>query len=205
MNLHCVRGGPGRSSGDGGGEGGLSPTPYTVSSDGDMLSPPPPAVYRYTPDLRGQINIFNGRATTVASPLVQYSRSGSRCDLSPGPGHDEYSHGGRVRPQSGLYRYGGERDDFYPSTGTRDCPIKDDICQDDRSTGREDCCRRRQQDEQLMLSSSSDKDDSAYHEPLYYNCGSSPSGEDETGLSSGFYRVQDQSLYEVRRNLYKFI
>jgi hypothetical protein len=87
--------------------------------------------------------------------------------LLPEYAKDCSSSGLPVRPRSGMFKY----------AGPEDCAL----------IGRDDCCQGR--DEQLQLSSSSDKDDSAFHEPLYYNCGSSPlSGHaDETG-TSGFYQ-----------------
>ena len=201
MSLHCGRG---VQRSGGAVESGLSPTPYTMGSDGegDVVSPPARYPLAAGP---GLISLAGGRAALISSPIVHYSRSGSRCDLSPGPNHEEYTDvDHRVRPRSGLYRYG-RPGDFSPIVVGRDdsCLGRDDSCmgrndscagQNDTFPGREDCCTGR--DEQLMLSSSSDKDDSAYHEPLYYNCGSSPSGQDEPGMS-GFYQVQQQRQYEV--------
>jgi hypothetical protein len=167
MSFQCVRGAPSRS---GRSSEELSPIPYTMGSDGEgeeVASPPS----RYS-----AASAISGRAAaglTIASPVARYGRtSSSRCgDLLP-----ESSAGLPVRPRSGMFKYASPED--YALIGRDDCSP---------TGGRDDCCQGR--DEQLQLSSSSDKDDSAFHEPLYYNCGSSPlSGHaDETG-TSGFYQ-----------------
>jgi hypothetical protein len=198
-----------------------------MGSDGEgeeVASPPS----RYS-----AASAVSGRAATgrtmVAAPVARYGRTLSRCgDLLP-----ESSAGLPVRPRSGMFKYAGPEEDYallpessaglpvrprsgmFKYAGPEDFAL---IGRDDFSPtgGRDDCCQGR--DEQLQLSSSSDKDDSAFHEPLYYNCGSSPlsghadetgtSGfyQDETGTSgfyqdetgtSGFYQVQKKSLYEV--------
>jgi hypothetical protein len=108
-----------------------------------------------------------------------------------------------VRPRSGLFSYGGRDDCYFPPSsvgeGRRDYSPTGGVGQDDEYSpnGREDdCCGGRGEEQLVLLSSSSDKDDSAYHEPLYYNCGSSPSRQEEAG-NSGFYHVQEASGYQV--------
>jgi hypothetical protein len=224
MSFQCVRGAhsrSGRSSEE------LSPIPpYTMGSDGEGEVASPPSRY-------SAASAVSGRTLTIASPVARYGRTISRCgDLLP-----ESSAGLPVRPRSGMFKYAGPEDyallpeyekdssssglpvrprsGMFKYAGPEDCAL---IGRDDCSPtgGRDDCCQGR--DEQLQLSSSSDKDDSAFHEPLYYNCGSSPlsghadetgtSGfyQDETGTSgfyrdetgtSGFYQVHEKSLYEV--------
>jgi len=177
MSLQCVRGAPrsGRSSEE------LSPTPYTMGSDGegDVTSP----LGRYS------TTAGPGRAVgPIASPIARYGRTLSRCDLLPEFGEDDPSSGLPARPRSGMFKYAGPED--YSVMGGRG---RDDYSPNGGG-GRDDCCQGR--DEQFQLSSSSDKDDSAYHEPLYYNCGSSPARQDEAG-TSGFYQVHEKGLYEV--------
>jgi hypothetical protein len=141
-----------------------------MGSDGEGEVALPPSRY-------SAASAVSGRAATgltiVAAPVARYGRRMSRCgDLLP-----ESSAGLPVRPRSGMFKYAGPED--FALIGRDDCSP---------TGGRDDCCQGR--DEQLQLSSSSDKDDSAFHEPLYYNCGSSPlSGHaaDETG-TSGFYQ-----------------
>jgi hypothetical protein len=242
MSFQCVRGAPSRS---GRSSEELSPIPpYTMGSDGEgeeVASPPS----RYS-----AASAVSGRAATgrtiVAAPVARYGRTTSRCDdLLP-----ESSAGLPVRPRSGMFKYAGPEEDYAllpeyekdssPSSGL---PVRSRsgmfkyagpedfavIGRDDCSQtgGRDDCCQGR--DEQLQLSSSSDKDDSAFHEPLYYNCGSSPlsghadergtSGfyQDETGTSgfyqdetgtSGFYRDETgtSGFYQVQeKSLYEVI
>jgi hypothetical protein len=203
-----------------------------MGSDGEGEIASPPSRYSAASAVSGRAAA--GR-TIVSAPVARYGRTLSRCgDLLPAS-----SAGLPVRPRSGMFKYAGPEEDYAllpeyekdssspglpvrPRIGMFDkCAGPEDfalIGRDDCSptVGRDDCCQRR--DEQLQLSSSSDKDDSAFHEPLYYNCGSSPlsghadetgtSGfyQDETGTSgfyrdetgtSGFYQVQEKSLYEV--------
>jgi hypothetical protein len=204
-----------------------------MGSDGEGEVASPPNRYSAASAVSGRAA---GRTLTIASPVARYGRTLSRCgDLLP-----ESSAGLPVLPRSGMFKYAGPEEDcallpeyekdssssglpvrprsgmFNKYTGPEDFALIGRDCSPTDGGSRDDCCRGR--DEQLQLSSSSDKDDSAFHEPLYYNCGSSPlsghadetgtSGfyQDETGTSgfyrdetgtSGFYQVQEKSLYEV--------